>query len=87
LAHEDKVTAADGADRFLPEQVDAVAGHDAELEVWLVLKHRRGRREHDVGQQDVLGVQATGPLIAAIIGTLMSSRFMRTFLPSRKILS
>src|SRR5260370_17190948 len=58
LTGEDEVAAADSADHFLPEQVDAISGHDTELEVRLVLKHRRGCREHDVGEQDVLGVKA-----------------------------
>ena len=45
------------ADHFLPQQVDAIAGHDAEFEVGLVLKNRRWRRQHDVSEQDIFGVQ------------------------------
>src|SRR2546430_847105 len=57
LAGEDEVTAAHGADHFLPQQIDAIAGHDAEFEVRLILKDRRGGSQHDVGEQDIFGVQ------------------------------
>jgi hypothetical protein len=32
LAGGDEVAAAHGADHFLPQQMDAIAGHDAEFE-------------------------------------------------------
>src|SRR2546427_8023210 len=48
LFRSDEVTAAHGADHFLPQQIDAIAGHDAEFEVRLILKDRRGSRQHDV---------------------------------------
>src|SRR5271170_4622747 len=38
LPGEDEIAAAYGADHFLPQQMDSVAGHDAELEVRLVWK-------------------------------------------------
>ena len=37
--------------------MDAIAGHDAEFEVRLVLKNRRWGGQHDVGEQDIFGVQ------------------------------
>ena len=37
--------------------MDAVARRDAEIEMGLVLENRRRRRQDDVGEQDVFGVQ------------------------------
>src|SRR5271154_164255 len=37
--------------------MDTVAGHDAELEMRLVLENRRWGGQHDVGEQDILGGQ------------------------------
>src|SRR5439155_18446859 len=54
---ENEVPATHGTDHFLPQQIDAIAGHDAEFEVRLILEHRRGGRQHDVGEQDIFGVQ------------------------------
>jgi hypothetical protein len=57
LAGEDEIAAAYRADRFLPQEMDAITRHDAEVEVRLVLKNRRWSCQHDVGEQDILGVQ------------------------------
>jgi hypothetical protein len=34
-----------------------IAAHDAEVEVGLILKNRRRRRQHDISEQDIFGVQ------------------------------
>ena len=57
LVGEDEITAAYWADRFLPQQMDAIARHDDRCEVWLVLKDRRWSGQNDVGEQDKFGVQ------------------------------
>src|SRR5258708_30712622 len=57
LAGKDEIAPAYRADRFLPQEVDAIAGHNAEFEVGLVLKNRRWRRQHDISEQDIFGVQ------------------------------
>src|SRR5439155_22340026 len=62
LAGQDEIAAPDRADDFRPEQVDPVARHDAEVEMRLVLEHRLGRRQDDVGQQCIFGVQQYRPV-------------------------
>ena len=57
LTGEDEIAAAYRADRFLPQEMDAIAGHHAEFKVWLVLKDRRWSGQNDVGEQDKFGVQ------------------------------
>ena len=48
-----------------------------------VLEHRRVRRQHDVRSNGISPCRHAGPLIAAITGTSMSSRFIsKAGLPS-----
>ena len=39
LTGQDEVATAYGADGFLPQQMNAITGHDAEIEVGFVLKN------------------------------------------------
>ena len=56
LLSEHERAAADRADDFRPERMNAVARYDPEGEVRLVLEDRVRRRNDDIGKKHILGV-------------------------------
>src|SRR4029077_5522121 len=62
LPGQNEITAPDRTDDFRPEQVDPIARHDAELEMRLCMEYCLRRRQDDVGQQCIFGVQQYRPV-------------------------
>ena len=87
LSGQQKISAAVESEQQGVDDVHAVARNQAVREMRRILKGYVLCRQHNVAQQGEFGMAQGGPLMALIIGTSMSSRFINRCFPSQYVWS